>query len=363
MIKKNSNYSLERSRIDSHKLSFHIPRVYDWYCGKDIFPIYLEIGLSGLCNQRCIFCAFDYLDRKKNFLIPAAAKRFLKEISDYGIKSILYSGEGEPLLNKDAGKIIEFTRKIGIDAALSTNGVLFNSSNAERTLPSLSWLRISLNSATRKNYALIHGTDEKNFDIVINNIANAVRVRNRIKSKCVINVQFLLIPDNYGELGKITKVIAETGADNLIIKPYLQHPLSINKLSIGYSDIKIKRIIDQIDRFKNNKLKVFLRVRALEKLTESKPYDNCFGFSFASHITAEGNVYPCNAFVGNDRFSFGNINKNSFKKIWFGNKRKYVMRLIYKDYDIRKCRTSCRLDEINRYLWELRNPGFHVNFI
>ena len=32
--------------------------------------------------------------------------------------------------------------------------------------------------------------------------------------------------------------------------------------------------------------------------------------------------------------------------------------------DINKvCREACRLDEINKYLYEIKHPGEHVNFI
>ena len=32
-------------------------------------------------------------------------------------------------------------------------------------------------------------------------------------------------------------------------------------------------------------------------------------------------------------------------------------------FNINNCRKACRLDEINKYLWMLKNPPEHVNFI
>ena len=47
--------------IDSHKLMFHVDTVNKWLKGEKFYPIYVEVGPSGACNHRCIFCALDYL--------------------------------------------------------------------------------------------------------------------------------------------------------------------------------------------------------------------------------------------------------------------------------------------------------------
>jgi len=52
---------MDKYRIDSHKLIYHIPRVSDWLNDKVVYPIYMEISPVGSCNHRCIFCAYDYI--------------------------------------------------------------------------------------------------------------------------------------------------------------------------------------------------------------------------------------------------------------------------------------------------------------
>ena len=93
-------------RMDSHKLIYHPDIVAKWQNGENIYPIEMEVGLTNACNHRCIFCAVDYTGYKpcvmsKDVLLPN-----IKEISAKGLKSIIYAGEGEPLLNKDAVEII-----------------------------------------------------------------------------------------------------------------------------------------------------------------------------------------------------------------------------------------------------------------
>ena len=65
----------DKFRIDSHKLIYHVPRVHEWFHGKNIYPIYTEIGLFGGCNHRCIFCAFDFLNYKPDILNKSCLKK------------------------------------------------------------------------------------------------------------------------------------------------------------------------------------------------------------------------------------------------------------------------------------------------
>jgi len=60
---------------------------------------------------------------------------------------------------------------------------------------------------------------------------------------------------------------------------------------------------------------------------------------------------------------YGNMYENTFKEIWEGNKRHKSVQWAEGKLDTNQCRLNCRMDEINRYLWDLKNPPEHVNFI
>jgi len=353
----------DKFRLDSHKLIFHIPRLYQWYKGENIYPIYIEIGLQGGCNHRCIFCAFDFLRYKSHILDAECVKKFILEAAKKDIKAILYSGEGEPLLHNRIAEVISFTKNKGIDVALSTNGVMLDREKAKSLLGYLTWIRVSLNAGTEKGYAFIHRTKKESFNIVIDNLKQAVRIKDRRKYNCTISVQFLLIPQNFKEVSHLASILSNIGVDYLVIKPYSQHPLSKNRLDSIFKYEELSCLEEELKRHSRGNFQVIFRHRAMKKLEEDKPYKYCLGLPFATNITAEGDVYPCNAFVGNKEFAFGNICRSSFKSIWEGKRRKKIMNTIGNNWDVNKCRKSCRLDEINRYLWELKNPSNHINFI
>jgi radical SAM protein with 4Fe4S-binding SPASM domain len=354
---------MDKFRIDSHKLMYHVSRVDQWLKGKNIYPIYLEIGLYGGCNHRCIFCAFDFFKYKPDILEEMHLKQFILEASKRGVKSILFSGEGEPLLHKRAVEIVNFTKKAGIDVALVTNGTLFDKEKAIGLLGSLSWLKVSLDAATEKTYAVIHRTRKEDFNIVIKNLQEAVKLRNKNKYSCVIGAQFLLIPQNYKEVIAAVKIVRDIGVDYLVIKPYSQHPFSNKEIDLYLKYKGIFYLEEKLKKYERNNFQIIFRRSTMEKLPKERPYEYCLGLPFAAHITARGDVYPCNLFLGKKEFIFGNIGKESFKNIWDGRKRKKIMMRMHHKYDITNCRKACRLDEINCYLWELKNPGRHVNFI
>ena len=222
---------MDQYRIDSHKLMFHVARVKDWLDGKIVSPIYLEIAPSGSCNHRCIFCALDYLNYKVQFLDKNILKKTVKQAAELGIKSVMYAGEGEPLVHKDISEVVKYTKDAGIDVSITTNGVLMNAQFIVKSLKYLSWIRISFNAGTAGKYAKIHGTAERDFYKALENIKFAVKYKKSSNLKCTIGVQFLMLPENYKEAEKLAGILKKIGADYLTIKPYSQHPYSGSKLS------------------------------------------------------------------------------------------------------------------------------------
>lgn len=354
---------MDKFKIDSHKLIYHVGRVHRWLEGEKIYPIYMEIGLFGGCNHRCVFCALDFLKYKPHLLDRRCLMRFVREAAVKGVKAILYSGEGEPLLHKDACAIIEFTKKQGIDVALSSNGVFLDKAKSAAILPFLTWVKFSLDAGTSKTYAEVHRTAPRDFKAVVSNISDAVRLKDRHRYGCVIGAQYLLIPHNYREVIATARLLRDLGVDYFVVKPYSPHPSSTNRIRFPFRYSELFYLQDKLEKLSKGNFQVVFRRRAMEKTEQAKPYARCLGLPFIGCIMADGNVYPCNIFLGKAEFAFGNIYRESFARIWEGRRRKRIMDFVYRRWDIGKCRKSCRLDEINRYLWELRHPAGHVNFI
>lgn len=351
-------------KIDSHKLMYHVTSVNDWVNNKEVYPIYLEISPAGSCNHRCTFCALDFMEYRPRFLDTNILEKRIAEMSSLGIKSIMYAGEGEPLLHKDIARIINQTKLSGIDVALTTNAVFLTKELLNKTLKNISWIKVSINAGTKENYARIHRAHPGDFRKVIENLKYAVRLRSSKKYSCALGMQLLLLPENSKEVLRLAQLARSIGVNYLVIKPYSQHPFSKTKRYKNINYDKYLALRNKMAQLNNNKFNVVFRAHSMKKWDDAnRSYQHCYALPFWSYIDSLGNVWGCSAYLGDKRFLYGNIYKNTFKQIWQGTKRKIVTQLAKNRLNTNNCRINCRMDEINRYLWELKHPGPHVNFI
>lgn len=351
----------EDIRMDSHKLIYHPETVARWLKGENIYPVEIEISPSGTCNHRCVFCAVDYIGYQPVFLDKEVILRDIRYMSKKGLKSVICSGEGEPLLNKDMPDLVNKIKFCNVDVAMSTNGVLFTRERIEECLGAFNWVRYSIASMEQGSYNKIQQGKDSDLDKVKENLSEAVRFKRDKKLTTTLGVQCLLLPDNLEQLPHMAKILREIGVDYLTIKPYSQHLHSRNKFEIDYE--AMLDLEKQVMEYATDDFAVYFRVSAMKKMHREKCYKQCYGLPFMTHIDAKGNVWPCVAHIGTEDLCYGNVYDQTFEEIWEGTKRQEINRYL-NGMDINKvCREACRLDEINKYLDELRHPGLHVNFI
>jgi cyclic pyranopterin phosphate synthase len=368
-------YMIDKYSIDSHKLHYHPGRVgqflaaaEDWEKAKSVYPIYVEISPVGACNHRCTFCAVDYIGYKARMLESSLLAERLAEMSALGVKSIMYAGEGEPLLHKKINEIVEATNAAGMDVAFTTNATVLNEAFIERSLPLTSWIKVSINAGRAETYARIHRTKERDFNRVIDNLKNAVAAKRRYGLKCTIGAQAILLPENASEIPDLAILCRDViGLDYLVVKPYSHHLFSETHQYQNLDYGKYLSLAESVRSLSTDQFHVVFRENTMRKHAqpESERYTKCNATPFFwAYVMADGAVYGCSAYLTDARFMFGNLVDRSFKAIWEGPEREANFHFVRKKLDIKDCRRNCRMDEVNRYLFNLREGLVeHVNFI
>lgn len=349
--------------IDSHKMMYHSERIAQWQRDPlHTYPLYIEISPVGHCNHRCTFCAVDYIGYKARSLDVDILMRRLSEMSQLGVKSVMYAGEGEPMLHKSIDDIVVHTAAMGIDVAFTTNGTLLN--KVISVLEHIKWIKVSMNGGP-ESYAKIHQTKDSDYERVWANLRSAVIQQSSRPARCTIGIQCVVLPENVGDLEGLIDRAEQTGLDYVVFKPYSQHKSSITRTyeEIRY-DEETKAALAALTKFSTSTFKVITRSTAMEDWNVGNhSYSTCHATPyFWAYVMASGDVYSCSAYLLNDEFNMGNINSSSFSEIWLGDKRQRHLEAM-KTLDISQCRLNCRMNQVNKYLDKVIKGNSHAAFI
>ena len=94
-------------------------------------------------------------------------------------------------------------------------------------------------------------------------------------------------------------------------------------------------------------------------------YESCLGAPFLLYSSGEGRLYPCGMFFDHkeEEYRLGDLTKQSFKEIIESDRYWDVMRRVA-EIDVRRvCYSNCRTHCINEFVWQLKHPPEHVNFV
>lgn len=371
---------MDKFLIDSHKYTYH-PDHSSNVIGylknpndsqainafKNQLPIYIEVSPVGACNHRCTFCAVDYIGYKSVFMNTETYKLTIDSMIGKGCKSIMFAGEGEPLLHPDICDLVNYTKQNGIDVSFTTNGVKLDQNFILKSLKNVSWMKVSFNAGSPSAYSEIHRTKEKDFYTVLDNLKNAVEHKKKNNLSVALGLQMLLLPENKETVHELCILAKDIGLDYVVIKPYSQHKFSTTQI---YKDIDYTPYLsleDDLAQYNTKDFNVIFRVNTIKNWISQNQsrYCKCLATPSAwAYVMASGDVYSCSAYLLDERFQLGNINDNTFEEIWCSQKRMDHADFVMNKLDIGECRVNCRMDQVNRYLDTIVSSKIdHINFI
>ena len=288
------------------------------------YPYLLQIEPTNRCNLACPFCPSGRreLGREYRDMRFEEYESLVDELADYLLLLALYDW-GEPLLNPDFHKMVQYAKERGIKTMTSTNGHPLNNEDfvAEVLKAGLDTLIVAVDSLDQKTYELFrkHGDIEK----VIGGIRKTVALKRRLQAKTRINMRAVVTRYNEGEILKMRDMARNLGVDIFSIK-------TVNPNSGGILGDD-SRIVPANPRFRRYKYKkgTIDRIRI-------KRY--CHYVWSLANISANGNVVGC-CYDYDGLMTMGNIHRESFSAIWNGEVAREIRKKVWSDKDsIPRCR-------------------------
>ena len=352
--------SKQKELYSSFKAAYHLEKLQKLRNGELILPTQIQVDLTNRCNHDCVYCFYHGVnqqivtnfDRKATLPFPTVIK-LIDEMSSLGIPACQLTGGGEPLLYPEIREVLDHLNKTDLESALVTNGALIKDDIIAR-LKKLSWIRLSLDAATKETYALSQNTRIDEFSKVIDNISKIVK---ELKDT-VVGVSFVINPLNYKEILQACKLYKELGVHNVRLS--VAYTDNQNKIFEPFMD-EMMDLAREARKLNDDNFRVFdLGYTHIVHLESKKNYSICGYSHLTAAIEANGAVRPCCTMKGLPHSNFGDINTNSFEEIWFGEARQKSL----DKFDPNKC-ILCWMDDKNEfidYIVSNKKPA-HVNFV
>jgi len=283
-------------------------RIYQYFYNKKIWSTIsrlekempmIEIGITNKCNANCIMCPHKNI--KKFGTMPMSLyRKIIDDAHNCGIKSVNLTFFGEPMLDPELEKKIEYTVKKGMKVSFFTNASLMTKDRSIKIIKAgISSIIVSMDSMNKKTYEKIRGNLK--YDIVKKNILDFLDARKELRKNVNVSMTAVLMDENYDELKSYYK-FWKTRVD------------SINLVNMQ----------NRSDSFeKKSKKSLFYK--------EGLVREPCRLLWSTMVIDWDGEVVLCcNDYM--HEIVLGDLNKQTIREIWNGQKLK-IIRDIHKKRD------------------------------
>ncbi len=274
-------------------------------------PLQISCYITDKCTLKCNFCPHHspYRNEEYPFLhnsLPDMSFETFKKIVNAFPEAIriMLAGVGEPFLNKDIFKMIDYAISKKKLITIISNGTLLKKNLNELLKRKIFSLCVSLNVESQTEFYRL--TNNKEYDF--NNIVSALQeFLKKNKKQIKLDLTYVVSKRNVFNIDKVLNFVKEKLPDvskvmfhNVIYFGIEQkYPL---KETLRDDDLEVVNYIEQIKKqVKNYPFQI-----VLPQLKRIKSGILCDDFFTQLHIDAEGNVSGCGRSI-TPQEEFGNI--------------------------------------------------------
>jgi organic radical activating enzyme len=283
-----------------------------------------RIETTNKCQAHCVFCPRDKMTRPKTTMPNEHFESLVLQCQDLGATTISLFGYGEPLLDPEISRKVQFCTDLDLDTFITTNAGLLDLDKTYELLEAgLKHIRFSFN--TLKHYEEIH-RGLKPLE-VLRNIGNFIQInRQKYAKSCKVSMSFTLMYDD----------------DLQNIKDTWE------------------RKVDWLEVWRPHN---WGQGREYRKLTEKRKLRCPRPYNGPLQIQADGLVIPC-CFLTNGELILGDTYKNTVKEILEGEAYQSLrLKHNYADLSGLPCETCDQLniEDEKPLLYSSRDPERNID--
>jgi len=313
-----------------------------WVRGRETLPRYLILGMTNLCNSKCVTCFYwDHLNVNRQ--LEMTLEEYGRALADLGaLYSVVLTG-GEPTLNRDLPEITRllYRRHDASNVTMPTNSLIPEQveETVARALESRRDSRqtftvgLSLDHIGEKHDA-VRGAPG-NFPKVIETYRRLAALKRRVEG-FTLNVQTVLASFNQRDLPEITGWVSEHFREIdfhsfELLRPPFPDPSIRSLTAAEYAEAlkALKPYWAGFGRYRPilRNLKVAAREAELATLAQERMVYKCFAGTVSGVLNPEGTVSLCEV-----QWEIGNIRDfgYSFRKAWFSPRANEMRRRVAK---------------------------------
>lgn len=274
-------------------------------------------------------------------------RRIAYEMTQVHVKSITFSGGGEPLTHPDFPLFVEAAKQYGFHLGLYTSAILARPQLATLIKKHFDWVVVSLDESTREAYFKAKQIDA--FQKALQGITNLVQA----DGTAIISASFLLRQENIDQIADMLALHRALHTSYAEFRPIVNFDLhapdkvveDTSWMDAYWDALTALAALPDVEL----PLEKFHRYRHWER-----DYKTCAAILFTSVITPNGKVWTCVNRRGFPDSCIGDLTVEPFEKVW--RKQKGV-------HEFSQCRVLCRGDALNVHLDALAKPIQHAEFL
>ena len=318
----------------THKMWHHIDRLAAIKAGEKPAPVNMEIDLSNRCQMGCPFCHFAHVHSRGplakrrthetgDLMDTKLAMKIVDQLAEAGVRSITWSGGGEPTLHPEMAEIVKYTDQAGIDQGVYTNGLKLETDYIlRRTLKkTMKWIYLS------------HGP-------------HGLKELLSIEGDAVIGVGMMVDTSNIYEI--YANASKSSKADYFHLRPIVGGIIR---------DVEMELIGTYVQAARSNGVNIIYDPARFEMYRhwDGHGYKTCYWTQVQTVITPDGRVWACCNRRGFEDSCLGDLSKVSWDDVW-GNSHAWHVN--------GNCRKMCRGHIPNLTLIDVMEPSNeHKNFV